>query len=168
VLTALVPLLVIFYEWPALYKYYALNATSVPKMTILFYWVGSFALFAFVTTLAREIIKDIEDFEGDLAYGRSTLPVITGIPVSKMIAIGLVTITIAMLFLVWFFFVRDWITMVYMLIAILMPLVLVIFFLVSGTTRKKLHSASNMMKIAMLTGILYSLIVKAIVTWKLL
>jgi 4-hydroxybenzoate polyprenyltransferase len=168
VLTALVPLLVIFYEWPALYKYYALNATNEPKMTILFYWVGGFALFAFVTTLAREIIKDIEDFEGDTAYGRNTLPVITGIPASKIIAVSLVAITIALLFLVWFFYVRDWITLVYVSVAIMLPLVLVIFFLVSGNSRKRVHIASNLMKIAMLTGILYSLVVKAIITWKLL
>jgi len=168
VLTALVPLLVIFYEWPALYKYYALNATDEPKMHILFYWVGGFALFAFVTTLAREIIKDIEDFEGDMAYGRNTLPVITGIPASKIIAVSLVVITIAMLFLVWFFYVRDWITLVYVSVAIILPLALVIFFLVSGNNRKRVHIASNLMKIAMLTGILYSLVVKAIITWNLL
>lgn len=168
VLTALVPLLVIFYEWPALYKYYALNATVEPKMTILFYWVGGFALFAFVTTLAREIIKDIEDFEGDMAYGRNTLPVITGIPASKIIAVSLVAITIALLFLVWFFYVRDSITLVYVSVAIMVPLVLVIFFLVSGNSRKRVHIASNLMKIAMLTGILYSLVVKAIITWNLL
>ena len=34
-------------------------------------------LFAFLTTLTREIIKDIEDFEGDIAYGRNTVPVVT-------------------------------------------------------------------------------------------
>jgi 4-hydroxybenzoate polyprenyltransferase len=168
VLTALVPLLVIFYEWPALYKYYSLNAASVPSLTVLFYWVGGFALFAFITTLSREIIKDIEDFEGDMAYGRNTLPVITGIPASKIIAVSLVSITIAMLFLIWFFYLRDWITLAYVSVAIVVPLALVIFYLVSGTTRKRVHSASNLMKIAMLTGILYSLVVKAIITWHLL
>ncbi len=168
VLTALVPLLVIFYEWPALYKYYSLNASSVPDLTVLFYWVGGFALFAFITTLSREIIKDIEDFEGDLAYGRNTLPVITGIPTSKIIAVSLVSITIAMLFLVWFFYLRDWITLAYVSVAIIVPLALVIFYLVSVTTRKRLHTASNLMKVAMLTGILYSLAVKAIITWHLL
>lgn len=168
VLTAMVPLLVIFYEWPALYKYYSVNAISVPKLTVLFYWVGGFALFAFITTLSREIIKDIEDFEGDMAYGRNTLPVITGIPASKIIAVSLVSITIAMLILVWFFYLRDWITLFYVTAAIILPLAIVIFYLVSGTTRKRVHSASNLMKVAMLTGILYSLVVKAIITWHLL
>ena len=61
-----------FYEWPALYRYYAVNAVVPPQLGIIFYWVGGFALFAFLTTLTREIIKDIEDFEGDMAYGRNT------------------------------------------------------------------------------------------------
>jgi 4-hydroxybenzoate polyprenyltransferase len=28
------------------------------------YWVGGYALFAFLLTFVREIVKDIEDFEG--------------------------------------------------------------------------------------------------------
>lgn len=168
ILTAMVPLLVIFYEWPALYRYYSLNATALPGMNFLFYWIGGFALFAFLTTLAREIIKDIEDFEGDMAYGRNTLPVIAGIPASKVITVSLVAITIAMLFLVWFFYVRDWITLVYISVAVVVPLILVIFFLLSGNNRKRVHTASCLMKTAMLTGILYSLVVKVLISWNLL
>src|SRR5665647_485275 len=78
ILTAMVPMLVVFYEWPALYKYYAVNAISLPKINIIVYWIGGFALFAFLTNLIREIIKDIEDFEGDIAYGRNTVPVVIG------------------------------------------------------------------------------------------
>src|SRR5664280_288880 len=72
-LTAMVPMLVVFYEWPALYKFYMLNAIRLPDINIIIYWVGGFALFAFLTNLAREIIKDIEDFEGDIAYGLSLI-----------------------------------------------------------------------------------------------
>jgi 4-hydroxybenzoate polyprenyltransferase len=168
VLTAMVPLLVIFYEWPALYRFYAVNATHLPSFTVLFYWVGGFALFAFLTTISREIIKDIEDFEGDMAYGRNTLPVVTGIPASKIIAVSLVILTIAMLFIVWYFYVHDWITLSYMSVAIVLPLLFVIYQLITGKNKKKIHSASNLMKLAMLTGIVYSLVVKAIINWKLL
>jgi len=59
ILTAMVPLIVIFYEWPALYKYYSIYAIYPPEIDFLLYWVGGFALFAFITTLTREIIKDI-------------------------------------------------------------------------------------------------------------
>ena len=84
ILTALVPMLVVFYEWPALYRYYNINAVSMPEFDLILYWVGGFSLFAFMTTMIREIIKDIEDFEGDIAYGRNTVPVVLGILNAKI------------------------------------------------------------------------------------
>jgi len=167
ILTAMVPLLVILYELPAVYRYYAVNTTSVPKLDFLLFWIGGFALFAFLMTFAREIIKDIEDFEGDRAYGRNTLPVVTGIPASKIIAISLLFITIVLLYLVWFFFVHDWLTLVYISAAIVVPLLIVIYMVASGASKKQIHGASNLIKAAMLTGILYSLVVKAIITLNL-
>ncbi|NMC41950.1 MAG: UbiA family prenyltransferase [Bacteroidales bacterium] len=168
VLTAMVPMLVLFYEWPALYRFYAVNATSVPEMKFLFGWIGGFALFAFLTTLTREIIKDIEDFEGDTAYGRNTVPVVIGIPASKIVTVSLLSVTIALLYIVWFLWVRDWLTLAYISAAIAIPLGIVIRRVTTGTGKQKMHAASSIMKIAMLTGILYSVLVKAIITWKLL
>lgn len=167
-LTAMVPLLVILYEWPSLYSHYAPNVAEMPRLDFLFYWVGGFALFAFLTTLTREIIKDIEDFEGDKAYGRNTLPVVTGIPASKAIAAGLIAVTVALLYLVWGFFVHDRITLLYISVFVTVPLLLVVYKILSATDRRNIHSASSLMKLAMLTGILYSLAVKAIITWNLL
>ncbi len=164
VLTAMVPLLVAFYEWPALYRYYTINAISLPDINIIFYWVGGFAIFAFLTTLTREIIKDIEDFEGDVAYGRNTVPVVIGILSSKIVSISLIIITIAALYLTWHFFIYDTITLIYLSVAIVLPLLYVIYKLVISIDRKQLHSASSIMKIVMLTGILYSVVVKVILT----
>jgi 4-hydroxybenzoate polyprenyltransferase len=166
-LTGMVPMLVVFYEWPALYKYYTLNAVSLPKINFIIYWIGGFGLFAFLTNLTREIIKDIEDFEGDIAYGRNTVPVIMGIISSKVVSVILIIITIALLYLIWHFFISDPITLVYISVAVTVPLLIVIYMLVTGTERKHLHSASSLMKIVMLTGILYSVVVKVILTWNL-
>lgn len=166
-LVAMVPLLVVIYEWPALYRYYALNAVTLPDFNFIFYWVGGFAVFAFLTTLTREIIKDIEDFEGDIAYGRNTVPVVIGILAAKIIAVCLVVITIASLYLIWYLFVNDKITLIYLSIAIVLPLAWVIFKVLVSSNRKQLHNASSIMKVVMLTGILYSVVVKAILTWNL-
>jgi 4-hydroxybenzoate polyprenyltransferase len=168
ILVALVPMLVIFYEWPALYRYYSINAQNIPDLKPLFYWIGAFSLFAFITTLAREIIKDIEDFEGDKAYGRNTVPVIIGILGSRLVAIALLLITLAMLYLVWFLFVTDNITLIYISAAVALPVLYTIYLLTFSRSRKQIHRASNIMKIIMLTGILYSLVVKAMIVWKLL
>lgn len=166
-LTAMVPILVVFFEWPALYKYYTINAVSPPPMNFIIYWVGGFALFAFLTNLAREIIKDIEDFEGDIAYGRNTIPVIIGIFSAKTVSICLIVITILLLYLTWHFFISDIITLIYMSVAIVFPLLFVIYKLVISSEKKQLHSASSIMKIVMITGVLYSVVVKIILTWNL-
>lgn len=167
VLTATVPLLVVLYEWPALYRYYTINATSPPSINFIFYWVAGFALFAFMTTITREIIKDIEDFEGDVAYGRNTIPVVVGVLSAKVISICLIILTIALLYLTWHFFVNDKITLIYISAAIVLPLLFSVYNVVTGSNRKRLHNASNIMKIVMLMGILYSVVVKVILTWNL-
>jgi 4-hydroxybenzoate polyprenyltransferase len=166
-LTAMVPMLVVFYEWPAVYKYYTINAVILPPVNLIIYWVVGFALFAFLTNLAREIIKDIEDFEGDIAYGRNTVPVIIGIVSAKTVSICIIVITILLLFLAWHFFISDTITLLYMSVAIVLPLIFVIYRLVVSSEKKQLHGASSIMKIVMVTGILYSVVVKIILTWNL-
>ena len=166
-LTGMVPMLVVFYEWPAIYKYYTINAVILPPFDFIIYWVGGFALFAFLTNLAREIIKDIEDFEGDVAYGRNTVPVIIGIISAKTVSICIIVITILLLYLAWHFFISDTITLIYMSVAIVLPLIFVIYKLVKSSEKMQLHGASSIMKIVMITGILYSVVVKIILTWNL-
>lgn len=169
VLTAMVPMLVVFYEWPALYRYYAVNAVTAPNLGIIFSWVGGFALFAFLTTLIREIIKDIEDFEGDMAYGRNTIPIVTGILMAKIISIALIVITVALLYLIWhFFFLNDKITLIYISITVVLPLFYVIYQLITSSDRRQLHSASRLMKIIQFAGVIYSVVVKVILDYNLI
>lgn len=161
-LTAMVPMLVAVFEWPSLYRYYAVYSVVPPDLNLIFYWVGGFALFAFMTTLAREIIKDIEDFEGDKAYGRNTLPVVAGILTSRIISVVLLLATVVLLYLVWYFFINDRITLIYMTLTISLPLLYIIFLLFATRTKKELHIASRTMKVVMISGILYSVVVKLI------
>jgi len=168
ILTALVPVLAVIFEWAAIYRYYSVYAIELPDLKFLFYWAGGFSLFAFLTTLIREIIKDVEDFKGDAAYGRNTIPVMIGIRASRIISIGLITITIVALFIVWRFFINDRITLIYISAAIVIPMLYVIYRLIKSQDKKELHIASGIMKLIMLAGILYSVVVKAIITWNLL
>ncbi len=166
-LVAAVPMLVAVYEWPALYRFYAEKAMTIPKVDVVFWWMGGFALFAFLSTLIREVIKDIEDFEGDLAYGRNTIPVVTGDVTARVISVCMIIITIGMLYSAWHFFLSDRITFIYITAAIALPLLATAGFLVFGRDRKHLHLASRLMKVVMTTGILYSVLVKIIITWDL-
>lgn len=166
-LTAMVPMLVVFYEWPALYKYYSLHALRLPEFNFIVYWIGGFSLFAFITNLIREIIKDIEDFEGDLAYGRNTIPVVIGILSAKIVSVCLIIIMVVLLYIIWHFFISDTITLIYITAAIVLPLLFVIYKLVRSDEKRELHYASRMMKIVMLSGVFYSVVVKIILTWNL-
>jgi 4-hydroxybenzoate polyprenyltransferase len=166
-LTAMVPMLVVLYEWPALYKYYTENAVILPRINFITYWIGGFALFAFLTNLIREIIKDIEDFEGDIAYGRNTVPIVIGVMSAKIVSVGIIVVTIILLYLIWHFYINDTITLIYISAAIVLPLLIVTFKLLRSTEKKQIHNASSLMKIVMLTGLLYSVVVKVILTWNL-
>ncbi len=166
-LTAMVPMLVVFYEWPALYRYYSVNAIRLPDIDFITYWVGGFALFAFLINLIREIVKDIEDFEGDLAYGRNTLPIVIGVVSAKVVSICLIAIMIGLLYITWHFFINDIITFSYVTIAIVFPLLLIIYKLAKSKEKKQLHSASSLIKVVMITGVLYSIVVKVILTFNL-
>ena len=167
VLTAMVPMLVVIFEAPALYQFYAANAFKTPNLNIIYYWVGGFAIFVFLVTLTREIIKDIEDFEGDNAYGRNTVPVVIGVLTSRIVAISLIIITLGSIYLMWYFVLNDMITFIYLTVAVAAPLAFVIFQLIAGKSRNQFHSAGSIMNIVMVTGILYSVIVKIIITFNL-
>lgn len=54
------------------------------------------AAFAGLTTLAREIIKDIEDARGDAAAGARTLPVVHGPAVAARLAAAVIAVTVAL------------------------------------------------------------------------
>lgn len=59
------------------------------------------ALFAFLTTLAREVAKDAEDVEGDRAHGALTLPVLYGTKAAKAAVTAACLATLALLPLPW-------------------------------------------------------------------
>lgn len=58
-----------------------------------FRWVNTamlfFMLFAFMVTIIRELIKDVEDKEGDERYGCQTLPLVMGVRFVKRVAAAL-------------------------------------------------------------------------------
>lgn len=86
-LTAMVPLLVYLYDRDTLG--YLENGHL-----IAFHSMGYFALFAFFTTLIREIQKDFADMKGDSMYGCKTVPLYLGIKKGRIILFSIFAITI--------------------------------------------------------------------------
>lgn len=163
-LTAMVPFIVVLFDAPPIFKYYSDTTISFPGVAQLFYWVGGFALFAFLTTLIREIIKDIEDYEGDMTFGRKTLPVVAGIITTKIIIIALSLTTIALLYLIWFWYLKDLITLSYITLLIFIPFIWMMIRVMTSKNRSDLHIASRSVKLIMLAGILYSVVAGAIIS----
>lgn len=158
-LTGCVPLLVLLFELPLLYTRYGdLLMTGGFSLSYLVMWVGGFSGFAFLLTLAREIIKDAEDIKGDTSYGRRTLPAVAGIGVSKVVAIVLHAITALALILIYFFYLPDTYTLIYILVFLVAPLVVTAFLLVKARTVKEFHVVSLLTKCIMVAGLLYILL----------
>src|SRR5690606_8959648 len=45
----------------------------------VFFWVFGYSIFAFLLTLIREIVKDMEDIEGDILQLCTTFPIVYGL-----------------------------------------------------------------------------------------
>ncbi len=159
-LTALVPLMAILYEMPLLNKAYKeILIANHANFNHIFFWVAGFSFFAFITTLAREIIKDTEDFEGDNAYGRNTLPIILGIRWTKIIVISLLIITISALITVYFKYLESSVaTLLYGLLTLIIPITIEIYLIIQADDKSDYRFASNLLKFIMLAGILYSIV----------
>ena len=126
---------------------------AVNKITrIAFLYAG----FAFISSLIREAIKDIEDLQGDERYGCRTMPIVWGVNAAKVyIAVWLVVI-LALLVILQMYVARFewWWAMVYSIVFIIGPFVLIFLQLYKAKDQKDYHRLSNWTKLVMLTGIL--------------
>lgn len=112
--------------------------------------------FAFIISLIREVIKDVEDMPGDEKYGCRTMPIVWGLNASKVfIATWLVVLLAALLILqVYVLQYRWWWSIGYAVVFIMTPLLLVFQKLFSAKTTADFHQLSNWIKLAMMTGII--------------
>jgi len=130
----------------------------------LYIWLGVFALFAFLTTLMREIIKDLEDVEGDRELECHTLPVRMGEWGTKWVVSVLALITIALLIYIGFFclpYPSGWNTLSgrYIIFGIITPLLGSLWLMWAAKIPSDYHVAQNVMKFVMLMGMLYSFVI---------
>jgi 4-hydroxybenzoate polyprenyltransferase len=127
--------------------------------------VGGFSFFAFLTTLIREVIKDAEDFEGDMAYGMKTVPIILGNQWTKVLILGLIALTLFMLIFLLFKHIlfsvepADYLSLAYFVVFLVLPLLGLVLQVLVAKDKKGYRRASTLIKWIMLTGILYSVLV---------
>ena len=166
IFTAVVPFVIVIFEVPLLNQVYGeIMLERGSNFNNIIAWIGGFSFFAFLSTLIREIIKDIEDFEGDAAYGRNTLPIILGIGTTKILVIVLI---VFLIFSLAYTYIRylfrlpggeiDLLSLAWFFFLLILPFSYLVFKLIASNTKQDYHFCSNMTKLIMLAGILYAVI----------
>jgi len=148
-LTALVPFVVVLYE----------ALLHDPIAVHVLFWVLGFSLFAFMTNFIREVIKDLEDIKGDSVHGSNTIAVKVGVRGTKKLVVLLFLTT--MLALVYFQVVllNDALSTCYFILLVHVPMLVAMCKVVIGQDNQDYHWASNWMKVVMVGGVLYGLVI---------
>jgi 4-hydroxybenzoate polyprenyltransferase len=119
-------------------------------------FILGYMIFAFLITMIREMVKDIEDIEGDRSFRCRTLPIVYGIPAMHRVIVIITALTMGFtayasykLFSTdkpipaWYFAVVLGLLWCYFLSLLL-----------RAKQRKDYHFLSTMLKIIMLAGVL--------------
>ncbi|MCK4748735.1 MAG: geranylgeranylglycerol-phosphate geranylgeranyltransferase [Bacteroidales bacterium] len=166
ILTGLVPLMVILFEIPLLNREYGeVMIRNNASFGYLVAWVSAFSFFAFITTLIREVIKDAEDFEGDRAYGMKTVPIVLGTFWTRIVLVLMIAGTLgALVYLLLKYIVfsvqpLDYISLIYFGLFLALPLIALAIQVLLARDKRAYRRASLLIKIVMLAGILYSVVV---------
>jgi 4-hydroxybenzoate polyprenyltransferase len=73
------------------------NEENRPVMGLLFGILLDYAIFAFIINFIREIVKDLQDIEGDSNQGMNTLPIVLGVIKTTKLVFGLTIIPIILI-----------------------------------------------------------------------
>ncbi len=117
-------------------------------------WV--LAAFAFLITLIREIVKDIEDQYGDSQAGDLTLPIVLGTYATKFVVIILlITCVVGLLLPQVRASFKDPIVFIFWLGTQALLLFVEMYFILKAKEKSHYHFVSTLLKVAMLTGTLF-------------
>lgn len=119
-----------------------------------------YAMFAFFINLIREIIKDIEDWKGDQAFGCKTLPVVFGIRKTKKIVLFIWLVFIGTI--VWLTLKQDNYFLKIYFVFLAIPAVVFIQRLIRADSKRDFYLLSGFSKLIMLSGIISMIFFKLI------
>ena len=118
-----------------------------------------YSIFAFLINLVRELVKDIEDVDGDYNAGIETLPVVIGRERANSIAfiVSLLPIIAVIYYIITYLF-KQQLAVGYFLIFVLGPLIYVNIKLFNAEQKSHYKHISSILKLIMISGILSLLI----------
>lgn len=122
----------------------------------LYKYTAVYAGFAFMVSLVREVIKDLEDIIGDRRYGCTTMPIVWGVNPSKIYAGIWIVVLMGLLLSIFFYSIlNEWFWLKSLLSIFLLNFLIVILINVKkAATSKDYASISKQIKLLMLMGIL--------------
>jgi 4-hydroxybenzoate polyprenyltransferase len=126
-------------------------------MGLLFGILLDYAIFAFIINFIREIVKDLQDFEGDLKQGMNTFPIVFGINRTAKLVFGLsfIPIILVLNYINTNLFTSGLIFgTLYGLVFILAPLLYFTTKIWSAKSQKEFHHLSTVLKWILFFGIL--------------
>ncbi len=119
-------------------------------------YFAEYASVAFLITMARELIKDIEDLEGDKAQEHETYPIMKGIPATKILAAIFMffTLLIAVLLI---FQSNAILFKIFITGLIIAPIFYYLYLLYKAKEKGQFRNISNWLKLTMFIGLFSSL-----------
>lgn len=161
---ALVPMLIAFANISYLKYHYGDVVQYSPAIHDLYIWLGGFAIFAFLCTWIREILKDMQDQIGDRELECHTMPIRMGEIPTKVFVTVLVLLTIGMIAWLAFSllpFPHVWgsLSVRYVVLGLLIPLVCLIWLLWAAKIPSDYRTTQLLMKFIMFLGTLYSYVI---------
>lgn len=120
------------------------------------FWTLIFSVFAFTVNFSREIVKDIEDVDGDAAENYKTLPVVMGTQTARLYALlflfaALITAGVTLFIAATQHHSLGTLYLIGM--GMCLPLVISLFAVFMANSKEGFHKASLILKIAMAVGI---------------
>jgi len=143
-----------------LFHFFALKANPeaftdlIGSFGIITIFVGGYAVFAFIINFLREIVKDVEDLDGDKEYGFNTLPVRKGVKYAKSIVLALCILAMILLGVVQFFLFESYTMLSYYLFVIQILFIYLIIKTLKSNEKSDFHLLSIFSKIIMIAGLL--------------
>ena len=112
--------------------------------------------FAFIITLIREVIKDLEDIAGDRKFGCTTMPIVWGQNATKVfVAVWLIVLTAAISIInIYIISFGWWLSATYSFLFIAIPLLWIFKKLTMALNTNDFHKLSTYVKWIMLSGII--------------
>lgn len=127
----------------------------------MFKFLVDYAIFAFLINLVRELVKDLEDVDGDHKAGYKTLPIAIGRGRANKVAFGFCVLTImAIVYYVITYLFENQYLLLYFIFLIVGPLSYCAIKLLSAKTKAQYTQLSTILKVTMVLGMCSILLLK--------